>query len=295
MDIFIGYNKEKTITDCIVQRAKALLPGIIEEGKAFGAPCFSIGTVDPEEETFEESLNSGLKGALVLAGKKRYPTIFIDVDSFVPNQTLSAYVLNTLLDRLAEYSLLSQIYVPAVYLSMSMEGDSTLLQTVERAIAIPVKEMVSQSHRDWREVEEKLKKHLAEKPQSDPDEKSFRDFLRDLILAKPYKKNSEAYKSCGISKSTFSKCLNFTIDYKPSKSTVAAFAIGLKLDEEWAQKLYHSAGYHLGYTDLTDRIIRFFLSEKIYDIYEVNCCLAYYGLPLLGEHPRDDKFNITRE
>ena len=303
MEIFVSFNKEKTKTDCMVQRDKALLPGTAEESEVFGGTCFMIGTVDPEEETFEESLYSSLKDALDLADLRRYPSIYIDADSFVSNRAFSAYVWNTLLDRLTECSLTSLLYLTAVHLSMSMEGDRSLLQAVESAIASPVKEVVTHSYSNWGEVEEKLKKHLMKDPKSDlmkdpksdPDKISFRDLLKDLILAGPYRKNSEAYKACGISKSTFSKCLNYAIDYKPSKSTVAAFAIGLKLDEESAQTLYHSAGYHLGYTDLTDRIVRFFLKEKIYDIYEVNCCLADYGLPLLGEHAREGKVNITRE
>ncbi len=121
----------------------------------------------------------------------------------------------------------------------------------------------------------------------------FKDYLITLIDEKGYEKYSEVYKTAGISKYTFSKILNFSKDHKPSKDTVAALTIGLKLSLEDAQKFYHCAGYHLGTEDLVDKVIRFFISESLYDIDEVNYCLYYYKHPILGEKPRDSvKFEI---
>ncbi len=125
-------------------------------------------------------------------------------------------------------------------------------------------------------------------------EKPFRVYLIDLINSKGYKKFSEVYKASGISKYTFSKIINFNINppHKPSKETVAALAIGLKLDINEAQKFYNVAGYFLGTTEFIDKVIRFFINESIYKIAEINYCLNYYGYPALGERTREEKINI---
>lgn len=122
---------------------------------------------------------------------------------------------------------------------------------------------------------------------------NFRDKLIEFIDKGGYTKNSQVYKAAGISKYTFNKILSFAKNHRPSKDTVAALTIGLKLNIEEAQDLFHSAGYHLGTTDRVDRIIRFFISESIYNIDEVNFCLYYYGYPILGEKPRESvKFEM---
>lgn len=125
-------------------------------------------------------------------------------------------------------------------------------------------------------------------------EKPFREHLLGLIDDRHYKKDSEVYKAAGISKYTYSKITSFKITppHKPSKDTVAALSIGLKLSLDEAQKLYNSAGYYLGKTDFVDRVVRFFIHESIYDIDEVNYCLDYYGYPPLGERTRDERIKI---
>ncbi len=125
---------------------------------------------------------------------------------------------------------------------------------------------------------------------------NFRDYLLSIIDEKGYKKYSEVYKASGVSRYTFSKLLSFDKDHKPSKDTVTAFTIGLRLNLDDAQKLYHIAGYHLGTTELVDRVVRFFISESLYDIDEVNYCLDYYGHSVLGEKLRESiKFEMDEK
>lgn len=154
----------------------------------------------------------------------------------------------------------------------------------------PIKQVVNHSFGDrgdpLKERFEEFDSHLRR-------DINFRNYLIALIEEKGYEKYSQVYKDAGISKYTFSKILNFSKEHKPSKDTVAALTIGLKLNLDDAQKFYHSAGYHLGTTDLVDRVVRFFISESLYNIDEVNYCLYYYKHPILGEKPRDSvKFEI---
>ncbi len=154
----------------------------------------------------------------------------------------------------------------------------------------PIKQVVNHSFGDRGDP---LKERFEEFDSNLRGDINFRDYLIALIEEKGYEKYSQVYKDAGISKYTFSKILNFSKEHKPSKDTVAALTIGLKLNLDDAQKFYHSAGYHLGTTDLVDRVVRFFISESLYNIDEVNYCLYYYGHPILGEKPRDGiKFEI---
>lgn len=125
-------------------------------------------------------------------------------------------------------------------------------------------------------------------------DKEFRYLLLELIEKKGFKKDSDAYKAAGVSKSVFSRKTNkaLPIPSLPSRGTVAAFAIGLRLNIEETSELYKSAGYFFGNTDIIDRTIRFFIENKIYDIDEVNYCLYYYGYPPLGERSREDRMDF---
>lgn len=116
--------------------------------------------------------------------------------------------------------------------------------------------------------------------------KPFYAYLRDLLIQKGFTARSEVYKASGISKFTFSKLMNYKLEHRPSKDTLAALVIGLKLNIDEAEELYNQAGYHLGNSDFVDKVVSFFIQEKIYDIDEVNYCLLYYGYPPLGEKPR---------
>jgi hypothetical protein len=126
-------------------------------------------------------------------------------------------------------------------------------------------------------------------------DKEFRYLLTEMIEAKGFKKDSDAYKAAGVSKSVFCKKTNKKLKMPslPSRGTVAAFAIGLRLNLDETRRLYESAGYHLGRSHYIDRTIMFFIAYGIYDIDEVNFCLYHYKLPLLGEQPREDKVGVS--
>ena len=127
-------------------------------------------------------------------------------------------------------------------------------------------------------------------------EKTFREYLVELIDGKGYRKFSEVYKPSGVSKATFSKIVNWNINppHKPSKETIAALAIGLELSITEAEEFYNKAGYHLTKTEIVDVVVRFFIERddkkpiyKHQKIDEVNYCLEHLGLPPLGEKPRE--------
>jgi O-acetyl-ADP-ribose deacetylase (regulator of RNase III) len=90
------------------------------------------------------------------------------------------------------------------------------------------------------------------------------------------------YKKANIDRKVFSR-IRCKPDYKPKKKTAVAFAIALELDLPTMTDLLSRAEIALSPNNRFDLIITYFVSNKIYDIYEINAALFKYGQPILGE------------
>lgn len=93
--------------------------------------------------------------------------------------------------------------------------------------------------------------------------------------------DAECYKRANIDRRHFSK-IRSDSGYKPSKSTVYAFAIALHLSITDTRKLLQSAGYAVTYNSVSDIIIEYFISQGNYDIYIINSALFDYDQQPLG-------------
>ena len=109
---------------------------------------------------------------------------------------------------------------------------------------------------------------------------TFSEMLLRLI-EESGEKNSAIYTRANIDRRHFSKIAKHN-DYKPSKQTVLAFALALKLDFDQTQKLLASAGYILNKSILSDLIVSFFIEYKIFDVDLANQALYKYKQALLG-------------
>ena len=109
---------------------------------------------------------------------------------------------------------------------------------------------------------------------------NFREMLLRMIdergLSDPY-----VYKRANLDRKLFSK-IRCNKDYCPSKKTVLALAIALKLSLDETIDLLSRAGYALSPCSKTDLIVEFCIINEIFDIYEVNDLLFKYGEPTLG-------------
>jgi len=92
----------------------------------------------------------------------------------------------------------------------------------------------------------------------------------------------ECYKKANIDRKTFSKIKSNPGKYRPSKQTAVAFAIALHLDLEETQDLLASAGMTLSRCQTFDKIIRYFIQKKVYDIYVINEALFEFDQVCLG-------------
>lgn len=106
------------------------------------------------------------------------------------------------------------------------------------------------------------------------DKQTFSEYLFSLIDASG-ETDADVYNRAGIDRRLFSK-IRSNNNYQPSKNTIFALAMALKLDQTKTSKLLNKAGYEFSNNKLTDIIIMFCIENNIYDLYEIDSLLVEY-------------------
>ena len=119
-----------------------------------------------------------------------------------------------------------------------------------------------------------LEKYLPKK------EDTFTDRLLKLVNESG-RTNVEIYTAANISKKVFSAIFSKK-NYHPSKNTVLALCLALRLDTGAAEDLLARAGYAFSPADTTDCVVRCFLDSREFSVYEVNIVLYDLKQPVLG-------------
>jgi hypothetical protein len=83
---------------------------------------------------------------------------------------------------------------------------------------------------------------------------------------------TQLYNGAWIKKQLYSKIMGER-NYHPSKNTVLAFGLSLRLDRGGMDELLGSAGYLLSNSSIADLVILFCLDQGLNDLHDVNALL----------------------
>ena len=113
----------------------------------------------------------------------------------------------------------------------------------------------------------------------DRKEETFQQMLFRLIKER-HLNEVEVYKKANQDKRLFSK-IRADVNYQPKRKTVMAFALALELNLDETRDLLSRAGYAFSPSSSFDMVIRYFIEEGSYNIYEIECVLYDLGLETL--------------
>lgn len=113
--------------------------------------------------------------------------------------------------------------------------------------------------------------------------KPTNNFYEDLIDLTEEKSISlkELYKKANIDEAELEK-IESNNEYYPSKNILLSFVIAFKFSLKEMETLLEKYGYKISYDKRYDLIIKYFVENERYDIFEINTVLFAYKENLLG-------------
>ena len=269
--------------------------------RGYRLPCkYIIHTVGPVwhggDHGEQEQLVSCYRTSLVLARKHHCQTVAFPLISSGGYGYPKEQALRTAMDAIGAFLLEHDMTVYLVIFDRSAYQISSRLFA---DIAAYIDDHYVDAHTDFIRsrpcpvsipVEAQMAPSPAFSPASRPP-RSLNDRLRHLDagfsetlltrIDRSGKKDSEIYKRANVDRKLFSK-IRSNPDYRPSKPTALAFAIALELDLNETRDLIARAGYALSRSSKFDVIIEYFISQRNYNIYEINEALFAFDQSLLG-------------
>lgn len=271
---------EAVITDGFKSKAKYIIHT--------AGPIYQGGNTAQEKQLYDCYFNS-----LKLASEKNlksiaFPLISAGIYGYPPNKALST-ALKSIHDFLGGYDGEMTVYM-IVYNDDAFSAAKKLYDGVESYI--DEKLIVNDIERRRRSGNFSCKNSDVEYAESILCESeifanledSFNTKLFDFIRQKQMT-NADVYKNANIDRRLFSKIIS-NDTYTPSKNTIFALAISLKLNLKETESLLKSAGYAISHSSKSDLIIEYYIlhnQSQNYNIDELNFLLYQHQQIQLGQ------------
>lgn len=199
---------------------------------------------------------------IVIFDKKAYrisEKLFADIEEYIDDRYVDAHT-DDRSERLRQMNAFQDITYESATVCEEEEADGLLLPPAQMPVA--AKRAASLDDK-MKLLDESFSEMLLRKI----DESGMTD--------------AQCYKKANIDRKLFSKIRSDKL-YKPSKTTVIAFAIALELPLSETKDMLMKAGFALSHSNKFDIIIEFFIENENYNVFEINEALFAFDQSLLG-------------
>ena len=260
-----GRRGEKALLTSCYQKCLALAKA--HDCRSLAFPLISAGTFGyPKDEAMAVALDviskflfdNDMLIYLVVFGRREYLTsrkLFRDVQEYIDDVYADSHYHRNTEER--RRALWQADEAAAQRFEAELYDSSIALDAVIAPIPMP----------DWSKVLEQADEGFSEALLRLIDEKGMTDV--------------QCYKKANVDRKLFSK-IRSNPQYKPRKTTAAAFAVALELPFDEAKDLLSKAGYSLTHSNKFDIIIEYFIKKGEYDIFTINEALFEFDQVLLG-------------